>query len=500
MTVMQAHERRTPPGWCWATLDEVARINERDTAIRELPDELVVTFVPMSAVDGESGSIALPEERTLGAVRKGYTPFAEDDVIFAKITPCMENGKAAIARGLRNGRGFGSTEFHVLRPEPGVSSEWLYYFVRQASFREDAKASFTGTAGQLRVPTRFLEGYSIPVPPLPEQHRIVAALEQHFSRLDAAVAALRAAQAKLRRYRAAVLQAACTGRLVPQDPEDEPANHFVARIATEEEHVPQGRRHGSAHPGTTAQLADSVTLPSGWCWTSVEQVAEVRLGRQRSPSRASGPNMRSYLRAANVTWHGLDLTDVKQMDFSPDEQTTYRLQPGDILLGEASGSPSEVGKPAVWKGELGECYFQNTLIRVRSRGVLPEYFYVHFLYDAMTQRFSRVARGVGIHHLGAEGLARWRIALPPLTEQHRIVAEVERRLSLIRVLAADVATAVTRADRLRQALLQRAFAGRLVPQDPDDEPADQLLERIRAQRLLQQPPRAARRPRQRAGR
>ena len=148
-----------PQGWAWTTLGEIARINHRNPAIRDLDDELPVTFVPMAAVDAESGTIASPETRPLSKVRKGFTSFAESDVIFAKITPCMENGKAAIARGLVNGLGFGSTEFHVLKPERGIISEWLFCFVRQFQFRQDAKASFAGTAGQLRVPSSFLIDY-----------------------------------------------------------------------------------------------------------------------------------------------------------------------------------------------------------------------------------------------------------------------------------------------------------------------------------------------------
>jgi hypothetical protein len=115
-----------------------------------------VSFVPMSAVDEVFGEIVGAEDRPIEEVSRGYTPFTDGDVLFAKITPCMQNGKAAVARNLRNGVGFGSTEFHVLRPKPLELSEWLFHFVRCESFRKGAAANLTGTAGQQRVPAEFL--------------------------------------------------------------------------------------------------------------------------------------------------------------------------------------------------------------------------------------------------------------------------------------------------------------------------------------------------------
>jgi type I restriction enzyme, S subunit len=144
-----------------------------------------VTFVPMKAVDDITGTIARPESRLFTDVSRGYTYFQEGDVIWARITPCMQNGKAAIARNLLNGVGFGSTEFHVLRPGPKVTAEWLYELVRHKAFREDAAKHFKGTAGQQRVPESFLKQKVIAVPPLPEQRRIVAELNALQAEVDA---------------------------------------------------------------------------------------------------------------------------------------------------------------------------------------------------------------------------------------------------------------------------------------------------------------------------
>ncbi len=159
----------------------------------------------------------------------------------------------------------------------------------------------------------------------------------------------------------------------------------------------------------------------------LEEIAEVRLGRQRSPKNHSGPQNRSYVRAANVGWDGLKLDDVKTMNFTDAEMDIYRLRPGDLLLNEASGSPHEVGKPAMWMGEIEECAFQNTLLRVRPTAEVESRYLFHYLrQQALTAAFARGSRGVGIHHLGREALSKWPIPLPPLDKQRRIAAILDR--------------------------------------------------------------------------
>ncbi len=164
--------------WPTKPLSEVCAINPKLEASEIPVANATVTFIPMAAVDEASGGIARPESRSYGQVAKGYTPFKENDVLFAKITPCMQNGKAAIARNLYHGLGFGSTEFHVLRPSASLLPRWVFAFIRQPSFRSAAEASFTGSAGQQRVPADFLKKALIPVPPLAEQERIVKLLDE----------------------------------------------------------------------------------------------------------------------------------------------------------------------------------------------------------------------------------------------------------------------------------------------------------------------------------
>ena len=153
--------------WTVYTLPEIVEVNPRPVKTDLPPLDTLVSFVPMAAVDAEKCAITDAEIKPLRDVLKGFTPFRNKDILFAKITPCMENGKIVMAEGLTNGIGYGSTEFHILRPkEKSVISEWLLWFVRRAEFRNKAKAAFTGTAGQQRVPTNFLLNIKVPLPPL----------------------------------------------------------------------------------------------------------------------------------------------------------------------------------------------------------------------------------------------------------------------------------------------------------------------------------------------
>lgn len=317
----------------------------------------------------------------------------------------------------------------IVRPAAVVEPRWLMWWLNAPQLRRSMLALQAGTTRK-RISRRNLGTIEFPVPPLAEQRRIVAAVEEQFSRLDAAEAALLRARLLSNRLRRAILVFALRG------------------------------------PWPVARL---------------DEIAEVRLGRQRSPKNHSGPHMRPYLRAANVTWAGLDLSDVKEMNFTPEEVLVYRLAPGDILLAEASGSASGVGKPAIWRNEIDACCFQNTLLRVRSRGPLPEYLLLVFREAALTGRFGAAAGGVGIHHLGAAQLSAWPIPVPSIDEQERIVQEVERQLSLIEALERQVGVALLRESALRRAILDQAFTGKLVPQDPSDEPSSALLERIAAE-------------------
>ena len=348
---------------------------------------------------------------------------------------------------------------HVVWPDPEkVAIKFLWYLLNDEKFWIRS-----GTA-QPFVAVRKTFEKEIHLPPLPVQREIVAEIEKQFTRLDAGVAALRRVQANLKRYRAAVLKAACEGRLVPTEAElakaegrtYETGEQLLARILADRRKHWHGR--GKYKEPAAPDTTNLPPLPEGWAWASIEQLGDVQLGRQRSPKNISKDYPTKYIRAANITEHGIDLVDVLEMEFSPAERERFALQHGDIVLSEASGSSSQVGKPAIWRGELPLCCFQNTVLRLRPVVVAATYILVAFRHFYANGVFAKVAGGVGINHLSAAKFSAIPFPLPPLAEQTRIVAEIERCLSIVEELEVAVAANLQRATRLRQSILRRAFS------------------------------------------
>ena len=497
-----------PENWAMTTLGEACLINPRFFT-EPVEDDRELTFLPMAAVEAGTGRIDLGQTRLFADVRQGYTRLSEGDVLFAKITPSMENGKVAVAKGLTNNCGCGSTEFHVLRPYKGVSGDFLLFFLLQVAFRSEAQGHMAGTAGQLRVPARFLEEAVFILPSLAEQHHIVAEIEKQFTRLDASVTALKRVQANLKRYRASVLKAACEGKLVPTEAElaraegrdYHAADGLLERILAERRKrwETQENRRGKYREPTAPNTSGLPGLPTGWTWATVTQVAEIQGGIQKQPKRAPAENPFPFLRVANVLRGGLDLEEVHEIELFPGELGKLRLVSGDLLIVEGNGSQAQIGRMAIWKGEIEDCVHQNHIIRARLHdGLIPRYAESYWNSPVGASEVSKVASSTsGLYTLSVSRISGLPIPLPPLAEQCRIVAEVERRLSVIQQAEAAVEASLTRAERMRQSILKQAFSGNLVPQDPNDEPASVLLERIRAEREAAQ---AASKPKSRTKR
>jgi len=174
-----------PSKWQVVRLGDVCELNPRRPSLSRASDA-PTSFVPMAAVAEDGKGIMKVEERPYAQVQHGYTYVADGDVLFAKITPCMQNGKHAIARGLIDGIGFGSTEFHVLRPSNGLTCDWLHSFLRQPWILDGAVAHFKGAVGQQRVPASYLSDLPLPLPPLPEQKRIAAILTEQMTAVERA--------------------------------------------------------------------------------------------------------------------------------------------------------------------------------------------------------------------------------------------------------------------------------------------------------------------------
>lgn len=231
-----------PKEWDLIELDHVVSINPRlDKG--NYDDKMEVSFIPMKAIEEESGHIDLSCTKELGEVKKGYTPFINGDILFAKITPCMENGKIAIANNLKNGIGFGSTEFYVIRPNNNIILEkFLFYYLVQRRFRQVAKTVMTGSGGHLRVPLSFLKQVKIPIPSIDEQTLIVEKVEELVSLTFKIAKIIECNLTKTDMLKTNILKKTFEGNLVSQISEDEPAEELIARIYEEKKELELDRK------------------------------------------------------------------------------------------------------------------------------------------------------------------------------------------------------------------------------------------------------------------
>ena len=426
-----------------------------------------------------------------------------DDVLISIRAPVGPTNLCAVHSCI--GRGLAA-----IRSQGDIPSKYILYAMRATE--KELRAKSTGTTFEA-IRGDNLRSHSLPLPPLPEQHRIVAEIEKHFTRLDAALAALKRAQANLKRYRAGVLKAACAGKLVPTEAElaraegrdYEPAGRLLERILTERRARWQSqdkRRRKYKEPAApdTSNLPD---LPEGWIWATVAQLGTI--GEQPVLTGPFGTNLRKQ----DFTSKGIPvltigcLTDaginVDRAAFVSRKKATelsrYELREGDFLFSRMA----TVGRAGVVGPEIAGCIFNYHIMRLRldERSILPQFYIAHVRGSSEVRRYvHEVNHGATRDGINTAQLLEMPVTVPPLAEQLRIVAEVERRLSVIQQAEAAVESSLKRAGRLRQSILKLAFSGRLVSQDPNDEPASVLLERIRAQRAAA-PAAAKRRPRRR---
>lgn len=503
--------RSLSPGWCWATVEELIQCCIYGSSAKTSDDAQGVPVLRMGNI--QDGSLDLGNLKYLPSHHDEFPKLflQRGDLLFNRTNSAELVGKSAVYMGNPSPCSYASY-LVALRLLPECDPKYLCFFLNSHFGRSWIRSVVSQQVGQANVNSTKLRALQFPLAPLNEQRRIVAKIDEQFSDLDAAVILLRRVKARLKRYRASVLKAAIDGKLTAEwrrrHTATEPATALLERILIERrrrwEDAQRAKFTAAAktppanwqerYEEPKAPDAGSLPpLPEGWCWTKVDQLGEVQLGRQRSPGNVSDKYPTKYVRAANLTEKGLDLSDVLEMEFLPKEKEGYVLRPGDLLLSEASGSPDQVGKPVMWRGELEDCCFQNTVIRLRPTGSDPEYLLNVFRHLYVNKVFAKVSAGVGINHLSAAKFSVLDIPLPPADVQVEIVREIEARLSVIEQVTAQVDANLKRAGRLRQGILKRAFEGKLVPQIATDEPATVLLERIRQQRQAA-PQKPARKP------
>jgi type I restriction enzyme S subunit len=311
----------------------------------------------------------------------------------------------------------------------------------------------------------------LPLPPLNEQHRIVGKVEELFSFLDAGVASLRKVQAQLKRYRQAVLKYAFEGKLTEEwrKTQKEPTDSSIPYLETNQQ------------PNESSDLRP---LPAGWKWIRIQNIARITGGLTKNPQRAKYSLKMPYLRVANVYAGKLLLTEIKHVGVSEEEVDKLRLNKGDLLIVEGNGSVEQIGRAAIWEGQISPCVHQNHIIKIRLAEIADSKYVLYWLLSLDGRgHIKRVASSTsGLYTLSISKVSALPIPYASQVERHEIVKAIEQNLSVLEHVEGYLPTLFLLADRLRQSILKRAFEGRLVPQNPNDEPADKLLERIGEER------------------
>jgi type I restriction enzyme S subunit len=448
-----------PEGWAWTTIGEIANTTRKRVLPQERPD---LPFIGMENI--EAHTMRLLGTVPAGEMKSSAEYFEPGDVMYGRLRPYLNKVYCPKFEGLC------SSEFIVFRKTPRLKSEYLQYFLNSWDFV--TFASHLNTGDRPRVNFDQLADHPFPLAPLPEQQRIVTEIEKQFTRLEAGVAALKRAQANLKQYKAAVLKAACEGKLVEQDPGDEPAKELLTRILAERrakweaDLIAKGRdpKKAKYEEPKSPDPDELPELPRGWCWASAEQFSDetraitygvIKLG---DPVEDGIP----VLRSSDVRHLHLELDHIKRVDPSiANEFKRTFLQGGEVLVTVRGTLGGVVVVPDECKGFNISREVAMIAPVIRDVGPVLSYFIASKpIQNWLLQR----TKGIAYTGINIETLKQTPIPLPPLAEQRRIVAEVERRLSVVQELEGTLAANLARAERLRQAILKRAFEGRLVPQ------------------------------------
>ncbi len=429
------------------------------------PQARQFTYVDIGSIDRETKRIidpkVLPSSK---APSRAKQLLKTGDVLVSMTRPNL-NAVAIVPPDLDGA--IGSTGFHVLRAR-NAEFGFLFYAVQSTEFI-DAMCLKVQGALYPAVRPRDISSFCIPTASLAQQRRIVAEIEKQFTRLEVGVAALRRVQANVKRYRAAVLKAACEGRLVPTEAElartegrpFESGPQLLARILTERRKNWLGR--GKYKEPEAPDASGLPAVPEGWAWCRLEQLCLIVGGLTKNPKRAQLPNQLPYLRVANVYANELRLGEIEHIGVSEAELPKLLVEKGDLLIVEGNGSKDQIGRLAVWDGSIESCVHQNHLIKARPVDVALSKWLLNWLLSPNGRHFIELVASStsGLYTLSTGKVGDLMVALPPLAEQTRIVAEVERRLSVVEELEAVVTINLQRATRLRQSILQKAFTGEL---------------------------------------
>jgi type I restriction enzyme S subunit len=461
-----------PRGWTDATIEQLAGAEGLTTdgdwiETKDQDPNGDVRLVQLADIgDGEFRDRSARFVTSQTVRRLNCTLLEEGDLLIARMPDPL--GRACIFPGVGQ-PAITAVDVFVWRPSPvGPSSRWLMYFVNSHDVRVRMTEQAGGTTRQ-RIAGGRVKQLEIRVPPLPEQSRIVAKIDSLSAKSKRASDQLAHVARLVERYKQATLAAAFRGALTQE----------------------WRRTHPTSHPalgseGIDQRVGELSGLPASWCWTAICEVATVSGGLTKNAKRAHLPRQVPYLRVANVYANELRLDDTAQIGCSDQELVKTKLQRGDLLIVEGNGSIDQLGRVALWNDEIVNCSHQNHIIRGRpGPNLLPSYALYWLLSPDGRRAIEAIASSSsGLHTLSISKVEGLPIPICTRDEQQEVIRIVEAALLWIDRLAKEATSARNLVDHLEYAVLAKAFQGELVPQDPSDEPASMLLERLRGERRV----------------
>ncbi len=411
-----------PDTWAWVKLADLYTINPKVDA----DDDTEAAFIPMERVNAGFDRTFSFERQSWAQASKNHTKFSDGDIAFAKISPCFENRKSFIAQDLPNGIGGGTTELIVLR-QSEMLPEYTYFLVLDQRFIDTGKASYKGTVGQQRVQSDVIKNFIVPVPPYPEQHRIVARIEQAFSALDTIDAFQEKYADNLAVLKSKLIDAAIQGKLTEQLPEDGTAEELYRQIQAEKQALIKAGKIKKEKP-LPEITADEIPfeIPKNWKWVRLSDIATTNIGLTYHPEDIADDGT-IVVRSSNIINSRMDYADLVKVR-CPIRDNEY-LNNNDIVICARNGSKSLVGKCAIYEGESGKVAFGAFMAVLRT----PFYRYVfYYLHTNAFRRYFHSDDSKQINQVTQNILKEALIPLPPLAEQKRIVTRLGEVLEMVK--------------------------------------------------------------------
>lgn len=383
----------------------------------------------MDAV-GEQGEIDASDEKLLADVYNGYTYFLENDILIAKITPCFENGKGAIARGLKNGVGFGTTEFHVLRPLQGMSERWLFYLTKCDFFRKIGGSEMLGAGGQKRLPEEFIRNLRVGIPSFSEQERIADFLDWKTGQIDALIAKKRALIEKLKEKRLAVVMQAVTKGLDPAVPMRDSGISWLGLV------------------------------PEKWLVLPIKYLLDSIIDTEHKTCPFYDDGEFLVARTTNIKDGKLSLDGAKYTDADGYREWTMRAAPkaGDIIFTREAPA----GEACIVPDKPTLCVGQRVVLFRTNPDVLDSSYAINSIYGGAARVFIEMhSLGSTVTHFNMSEIAMIPMLLPPLDEQKAISKHLEEKTSVIDFSIREVEEVISRLTEYRTALITAATTGQI---------------------------------------